>query len=1383
MYIMFVLLFICFYVNLYFSTSVDVNLSHPSPTPLINIVKNQVNTCLNKRASLAPIFRATYSKYALNLFMLIKLIIICLFLFHILIYCSLKIINSVRFVPYNYSTNQLNKFLKNSKPIFRNSVYFVIFLVIDSTESLIMILYFLSEIYQCNFIKIAASKIKNLASVKSIYTIGYIVILIVLSSNFFSHFFSFLLSCTVVCTISYWTFFVMFFCLCFTLMQSIWFWLMFVKIFIGIDDIMNIIFFTSQAICFFRLLFIFAAIKFLSFLYVIAHWLLSIKIILSNDVEKNPGDFINNFFTFCNWNLNSLAKDNFSRADLLKAHNALHKYDIISICETSLNDTVLIPEKMLENYKFISCNNPNNIKHGGVGLFYKDSLAIKIRDDISFDETLVVEIMIDHKNIFFTVLYRSPSNKVGSAEFNKFILDFNTLYVNIRKDNPYATFFTGDFNAHSELWWKDGDTNPEGKEIEDFTSLLGLKQLINEPTNMEPNKNPTCIDLILTDLPNIVMNCGVRPSLDNVCHHQMIFCNSNLKSLPPPSYKRKIWHYERAEIELIKRAVSNFPWEQHFFTNPDVNWQVESFTGIILNIMANFIPNEIKKINPRDPPWLTKPLRNMLKKQKRLFKNFKRHGYKIEDKTRVDAFSEECKLAIAVAKKIFINKSGSALADPNTAKKAYWKIVNKLMNKCKSPIIPPILVNNKFIINCKDKAILFAEFFSQQCKLITNNSILPIFHFITDSRFDTFDISNAEITLLIRKLNAKKANGPDKISSRMLILCDDTIVPPLKIIFNNILTTGVYPTLWKSANVTPIHKKNDKQSIKNYRPISLLPICAKIFEKIIFDQLYSHFTSNSLITNNQSGFISGDSTTNQLLELVNEIHKSFDQRNSHEVRSVFLDISKAFDKVWHEGLIHKLNQNGICGNALTFLKAYLRDRQQRVVLNGSCSEFLPIESGVPQGSVLGPLLFLIYINDLEKDIKSRIKFFADDTMLFSVVHNPLISANELNHDLKLINDWAFQWKMSFNPDVNKQAVEVLFSQKNKKELHPPLYFNGNKILRVKEHKHLGMILDCTLSFSSHIKEKIKITRKNIGILKFLSSHIPLKTLDQIYKLFIRPHFDYGDVIYHIPNKTNLFDSSITLRKLMDDIERVQYRAALAITGAWQGTNRNKLYEELGWESLCDRRWLRRLLQFYKIHYNMTPKYLKDNLPPLRQLLYGRTNPNIYHNIHGNTTRYTDSFFPDSIKSWNSLNNDLHRCNTIANFKSKLQVFIRDKPKPIFGIHDPIGLKHLFRLRLGLSPLKYDKFRHNFVDTINDTCECNVAPENVIHFIFKCPIYNEQRIFLMNCVSLILLSYPTIDIANNVKLFLYGDHLLSYHDNKRLILSTIKFIIDSNRFDT
>ena len=256
------------------------------------------------------------------------------------------------------------------------------------------------------------------------------------------------------------------------------------------------------------------------------------------------------------------------------------------------------------------------------------------------------------------------------------------------------------------------------------------------------------------------------------------------------------------------------------------------------------------------------------------------------------------------------------------------------------------------------------------------------------------------------------------------------------------------------------------------------------------------FTTNNLITKNQSGFRSGDSTTNQLLTLVNEIHEPFDNRNSLEVRSVFLDISKAFDKVWHEGLIFKLKQNGVGGNVIN-LGNYLSSRKQRVVINGQTSEYFPVESGVGQGSVLGPLLFLIYINDLEIGIKSKVNFFADDTMIYSVVHNPTLTASVLTHDLEIISQWAHQWKMSFNPEPSKQAVEILFSQKKIKVTHPPLFFNGTIIDKVNAHNHLGLTLDSKLTFSKQINDKVNKSRKLLGVLKFLSSYLPLHTQIQI----------------------------------------------------------------------------------------------------------------------------------------------------------------------------------------------------------------------------------------------------------------------------------------------
>ena len=368
--------------------------------------------------------------------------------------------------------------------------------------------------------------------------------------------------------------------------------------------------------------------------------------------------------------------------------------------------------------------------------------------------------------------------------------------------------------------------------------------------------------------------------------------------------------------------------------------------------------------------------------------------------------------------------------------------------------------------------------------------------------------NSADLISLIRKINPSKAAGSDGISGQMLLICDNSVILPLKIIFSNIMATSTYPDLWKLANVTPVFKKGDKQLIKNYRPISLLPICGKILEKIIFNSLYSYLNTNELITKNQSGFRPGDSTTNQLLYLVDEIHQAFDNYDSLEVRAVFLDISKAFDKVWHDGLIFKLEQNGISGNLLKLFHNYLKDRKQRVVLNGSFSDYSSIESGVPQGSVLGPLLFLIYINDLEKNIKSNVKFFADDTMLYSIVKDPELSASDLNQDLHTIQQWAHQWKLEFNPDPTKQATEVQFSCKTGTINHPQLTFNACVVPKVNEHKHLGLILDPGLSFEKHIIEKIIKAKKSVGIIKHLSRFLPLKTLDQMYKALVRSHLDY-----------------------------------------------------------------------------------------------------------------------------------------------------------------------------------------------------------------------------------------------------------------------------------
>ena len=364
-----------------------------------------------------------------------------------------------------------------------------------------------------------------------------------------------------------------------------------------------------------------------------------------------------------------------------------------------------------------------------------------------------------------------------------------------------------------------------------------------------------------------------------------------------------------------------------------------------------------------------------------------------------------------------------------------------------------------------------------------------------------------------------------------------------------------------------------------------------------------------------------------------------------------MDISKAFDKVWHDGLIFKLESYGITGPLLGLINWYLADRYQRVVLNGKCSKWSPIRAGVPQGSVLGPLLFLVYINDLVDNITSDAKLFADDTSLFTVVYDENIAAEQLNRDLKIIAEWAYQWKMQFNPDVTKQAVQVIFSQKRDKPIHPPIYFNESGVVTKSEQKHLGMILDSSLNFQSHVREKIVSARRGIGVIRYMSRYVTREVLDQMYKLYVRPHLDYGDIIYH------KYDPELNL-DFTKKLEATQYSAALAVSGAWCGTNKYKLYEELGWESLYHRRWYRRLTHFFELKNSFSPLYLYNLIPPEREIHYNLRALRDYEPQIERTLRFSNTYFQNCIHEWNLLDVSTRDCQSISEFKRELLGRIR-----------------------------------------------------------------------------------------------------------------------------
>ena len=283
----------------------------------------------------------------------------------------------------------------------------------------------------------------------------------------------------------------------------------------------------------------------------------------------------------------------------------------------------------------------------------------------------------------------------------------------------------------------------------------------------------------------------------------------------------------------------------------------------------------------------------------------------------------------------------------------------------------------------------------------------------------------------------------------------------------------------------------------------------------------------------------------------------------------------------------------------------------------------------------------------------------------------------------------------------------------------------------------------------------------------------------MYKALARCHFDYCDILYHIPSlQTQL---GVCLTDLMERAERIQYQAALAITGAWQGSSRSKLYEKLGWESLSERRWCRRILQIHKIVSNKTPSFLKDKLPRHRRPLYSQNNNlNTFHEIRCRSSRYMGSFSPDAITAWN---------NVITHFENIPSInrphFILDssEKKNIFSIHDPLGLRYLLQLRVGLSFLRYHKKCHNFIDIPSDICLCNHRIEDTNHFLFLCPFFALHRATLASSVIQILQKYNLNHLGNQSHLYLYGHPSITLADNRKIILSTIKYIKESRRFST
>ena len=564
------------------------------------------------------------------------------------------------------------------------------------------------------------------------------------------------------------------------------------------------------------------------------------------------------------------------------------------------------------------------------------------------------------------------------------------------------------------------------------------------------------------------------------------------------------------------------------------------------------------------------------------------------------------------------------------------------MGRAKCNSIPALGKENGDVTeNDLEKAELLNVYFAKQSTIPEDqNEFQPPSSETTPSvpTLTKIVITEQEVLKHLNSLNVNKSCGPDNLPNKILKLTAIIIKDPLTKLFNKSLETKTFPTIWKQGNITAIYKNKGSPSDKEeYRPISLLSCTAKLFERIIFKHFYKHLTTNNILTNKQSGYRPHYSTEHQLVYFLNELYLALD--NHQDFTVVYLDISKYFDRIWHQGLLFKCKQQcGISGDILPWLESYLHKRQQRVVINSTCSSWTNINAGCAQGSVLGPLLALIYLNDLDGVTDNNILLFADDTILFKTHDNNAEAQNSLQNDLDKINDFGKKWLIQFN---SKKTIEQTFSNRN--TIPPKLKFGDIDIPINYSHKHLGLTISKDLRFKEHVNNIIKRANASLSQIYPIAKYLDRNTLSQLYCTYIRPILDYGDIIY---------DGHITITDQIR-LERLQTRTARLVTGALYGTSSERLLDELGWDKLKTRREIHKLIYFYKLldKRSNTPEFVKKLVPDSRRNTSNRLLRNSQNITQppNHLESYKASFIPKTIKTWNLLPESIRNLPSTKSF--------------------------------------------------------------------------------------------------------------------------------------
>ena len=892
------------------------------------------------------------------------------------------------------------------------------------------------------------------------------------------------------------------------------------------------------------------------------------------------------------------------------------KPDVIMGCETWLKPSISVGEAFPPGYNVYRKDRIDG--YGGVLLAVSASLnshQVDITSDAEAVAAKVVNGPTNNNSVIFGAVYRPPNTDQQYLDnMNQFIRDVCT-------SNPgAAVWIGGDMNLPDINWEREEITSHQYRHSlsESYLQTLGdvgVEQIVNFPT-----RGDNTLDVIITNRPTLVRQCEPMPGLSD---HDVVFMDMTARAYRNKPTRREIFLWNKANLEALH--IDAEAWADQFMETHDTSTPVETLLNEIQQGLEKILTDNVpKKMSSTrlNQCWFNTATKRICRKKARAYKKAKAtsswHRYNVLKKK-----------AQKVCRQAYNKYIEDLLSNDAGCNKRLGALVKTM--RCDHLGVAPLKEGNILHCDPKQKARILNKQFSSVFTSDDDNT-LPDLGPSPYPTMPDISISQAGVEKLMKRLKPHKATGPDGISAQLLKETSHQISPVITLLFRASLIQGSIPSQWKKAFVVPIHKKGCKSTPANYRPISLTAILSKLCEHVVHCAVIHHLIEHNILSDAQHGFRKRRSCETQLILTINDLAKGLNDKE--QIDCILLDFAKAFDKVSHRRLLLKADYYGIRGTTLRWVESFLSDRTQQVVLEGQTSQEIKVTSGVPQGSALGPLLFLIYINDLPDSVEhSTTRLFADDCLLYRHIRSDQDCTN-LQEDLDRLQEWESKWKMEFHPS----KCQILRVTNKRKQVTGQYNIHGHDLEVVSSAKYLGLHIDCKLNFNSHVDTTVKKANSVTGFLRRNFKHCSRHIKQATYFTYVRPVVEYAATAWDPHTQRNI-----------NKIEMVQRRCARYVTGDFNQTSSvTAMLNNLQWHSLQDRRLHSRLAMMYRIRFNLVDIAWQSYLSE-------RTSATRGHGSRLQTFRcsnqaYASSFFPRTCKDWNSLQEDPASSSSLDAFR-------------------------------------------------------------------------------------------------------------------------------------